>query len=477
MARPSIQQRRQFATAVSALLKLPLQRYPLAALFMSLMMAAGWGVLVWSGKPKWVYGSLALHAYALMFIGMLSAMVWTSVCRPESQTLPRFRTGLATVWGWYLLVFAVLPGAIAHACGVDGLLVASGLCLLLATSIASGSGLRWAALVWLLPLPLGIWPNVAREIWLALTESALSPLLLLAIAAVLMRIVWRRLMRVSDGAPTLSPADLNVADLSSAADQARISQAGGIAIWMQKLQHRFSATAFDSALRALALGRRGSAERAIGMVLLPNTHWRGMALETFVTAAFVGFIAWIFAQRASGPPPINLVASYVGLLTALRFQQLHRATLMLRPSLVDVYLASAPRSQLEFSESVASALTRSLLPSTLFAVTLLAVLSVLYPQEQRWPLILGGTAGAFGSSLAGLGVVLMLLDSERPRLILGMVVLSMLGAIPTSLCVSAALYSKAPLLVAALVLAGAGGFYAYARAQVIRWPIRFDGAT
>ncbi|MGE4073798.1 MAG: hypothetical protein AB7E72_21720 [Lysobacterales bacterium] len=477
MAMPSIRQRRQFASSVSALLKLPLQRYPLAALFMGLMMAAGWGVLAWSGKPKWVYGSLALHAYALMFIGMLSAMVWTSVCRPESQTLPRFRSALAMVWACYLLIFALLPGAIAHACGANGLLVVGGLCLLLSTSMATGSGLRWAALVWLVPLPLGIWPNVAKEIWLALTESPLSPLLLLAVAAILMRIVWRRLMRISDGAPTLSPADLNVADLSSAADQARISQAGGIAIWMQKLQHRFSATAFDGALRALEQGRRGSTDRAIGMVLLPNTHWRGMALETLITAAFVGFIAWIFGQRASGPPPIGLVASYVGLLTALRFQQLHRATLMLRPSLVDVYLASAPRSQLAFSEAVVSALTRSLLPSTLFAVTLLAVLSLLYPQEQRWPLILGGTAGAFGSSLAGLGVVLMLLDSERPRLILGMIVLGMLGAIPTSLCVSAALYSRAPILVAALVLAGAGGFYAYARAQAIRWPIRFDGAT
>lgn len=477
MGATSSQERRHLGAAVVALLKLPLQRYPLAALFMSLMMAAGWGALAWSGRPKMVYGSLVLHGYALMFIGMLSAMVWTSVCRPESQTLPRFRLALATVWAFYLLVFALLPGAIAHACGVNGLLVAGGLCLLLSTSMATGSGLRWAALIWLLPLPLGIWPNVAREIWLALTASALSPLLLMAVAAILIRIIWRRLMRISDGAPTLSPADLNVADLSSAADQARISQAGGIAIWMQKLQHRFSAAAFDNALRALTRGRRGSVERAIGMVLLPNTHWRGMALELLVTAAFVGFIAWVFAQRASGPPPISLVASYVGLLTALRFQQLHRATLMLRPSLVDVYLASAPSSQLEFSEAVASALTRSLLPSTLFAVTLLAVLSVLYPPEQRWALILGGTAGAFGSSLAGLGVVLMLLDSERPRLILGMIVLGVLGAIPTSLCVTAALHSKAGVLVAALVLAATGGFYAYARAQAIRWPIRFDAAT
>jgi hypothetical protein len=477
MAMPSIKERRQFAASVSALLKLPLQRYPLAALFMGLMMAAGWGVLLWSGKPKWVYGSLALHAYALMFIGMLSAMVWTSVCRPESQTLPRFRRALVLVWGLYLLGFAVLPAAIAHACGVDGVLVAAGMCLLMATSMATGSGMRWAALVWLLPLPLGIWPNVAREIWLALTQSALSPLLLVAIAAVLMRMIWRRLMRVSDGAPTLSPADLNVADLSSAADQARISQAGGVAIWIQKLQHRFSALAFDGALRALSLRRRGSAERAIGMVLLPNTHWRGMAMEMLITAAFVGFIAWIFGQRDSGPPPISLVASYVGLLTALRFQQLHRSTLMLRPSLVDVYLASAPNSQLEFTEAVVSALNRALLPATLFALTLLVVVSTLYPPELRWPLILGGAVGAFCSSLAGLGVVLMLLDSERPRLILGMIVLGALGAIPTSLCVAAALHSKAPLLVAALVLAATGGFYAYARAQTIRWPIRFDAAT
>lgn len=475
---PTSNQRRQFANTAQALLRLPLQRYPLAMLFMGLMIGSAWSLLAWFGVPRWVYGALAAHAYALMFVGMFSAMVWASVCRPESQTLPGFRRALATVWGLYLLIFTLLPGAIAHACGAHGVLVSSGLILLLSTSIATGSGLRWAALVWLAPLPLGIWPDLAGEIWLALTRSQLSPLLLVAIAAIILRMVWRRLMRISDGAPTLSPADINVADMSSAADQARIAQAGGIAVWMQKLQHRFSSAAFDSALEALLSRRRGAVKRAMGMVLLPNTHWRGMLIEMSITAVFVGLIAWFFNMRSHGPPPIGMVASYVGLLTALRFQQLHRATLMLRPSLVDVYLASAPSSQVAFSESVASALMRALLPSTGFALTLLVVISLIYPADQRWPLIIGGGIGAYASSLAALGVVLMLFDSPRPRLILGMIVLSFLGAMPTALCVAAALHSSAALLVVALpVLAAAGGFYGYARSQMIRWPITFDAAV
>ena len=132
-------------------------------------------------------------------------------------------------------------------------------------------------------------------------------------------------------------------------------------------------------------------------------------------------------------------------------------------------------SQLLFSQAVIDALYRSILPSMLFAAMLLLLVGIMYPLEQRLPLLAGGLVGALGASMAGLAVVLMLLDSERPRLILGLFVLGFLGAVPTSLCVSAALKSPAAgAVVGALVLVAAGAFLARARRDALRWPVRFD---
>ena len=211
------------------------------------------------------------------------------------------------------------------------------------------------------------------------------------------------------------------------------------------------------------------------MVLMPNAHWRGVALELAFTALALGLLLGMLSLQRGGPPPIGLAASYIGMLTALRYQQLHRGTMMLRASLVDVYFAAAPNSQLEFTRAVAAALRGSLLPSMLFATVLLLLVGMMYPAEQRLPLLAGGLPGALAASLAGLGMVLMLLDSERPRVLLGLLVLSVMGSIPTSLCVSAALRSPtAGAVVGVLVLAGAYGFYLHAKDYATRWPMRFD---
>lgn len=468
-------ERKSFWRAVATLLRLPLQRYPYGMALLALLLIAGWAMPVLLGKPKAVIGSLAVHAYVLTLLGMLSAMVWVSVCRPETQTLPGFKPALAMVWALHGLYLIVLPAAAAYASGWPALLTAGGLALLLATSIASGSGVKWAMFVWFAPMLLGIWPDVAKEIWQALRDSTLAPLLLIGVAAVILRVVWRRLMVISDGAPTLSPADISASDFSAAADSARIRQAGKLALWMQKMQHQLSSRAFDGALAALQAKRAGAAQSTLRMVLMPNAHWRGIALELAFTVLALGLLLALLAFQRGGPPPIGMAASYIGMLTALRFQQLHRATLMLRPSLVDVYFASAPDSQIEFTRAIVASLRGSLLPSMLFAAVLLLLVATMYPADQRPALLAGGIVGAFAASLAGLGMVLMLLDSERPRMLLGLIVLGILGSIPTSLCVAAALQSPAAgSVVGALVVAAAFGFYRQARDYATSWPIRFE---
>jgi hypothetical protein len=471
------EERKRFWRAVTTLLRLPLQRYPLGMALMALLLIGGWALPLLLGKPKAVIGSLAVHAYVLTLLGMLSAMVWVSVCRPESQILPGFKRALAGVWGVHGLYLILLPAAIAHATGMPAVLTGAAMTLLLATSIASGSGLKWAVFVWFAPMLLGIWPEFAKELWLVLLNSTLAPLLFVAVAAVILRAVWRRLMSISDGAPTLSPADINASDFSAAADAARVRQAGKLALWIQSVQHQLSSRAFDGALAALRRGQTDADRRTLRMILMPNAHWRGIALELSFTVIALGLLLSLLGMQRGGPPPIGMAASYIGMLTALRFQQLHRATLMLRPSLVDVYFASAPDSQLSFTRAIVASLHGSLLPSMLFAGVLLLLVSTLYPADQRAALLSGGLVGAFAASLAGLGVVLMLLDSERPRVLLGLMVLAILGSIPTSLCVSAALRSPlAGSVVGILALIAASGFYLRARDYATRWPIRFDAA-
>lgn len=467
--------RKAFWRSVGTMLRLPLQRYPAGMALLALLLIGGWSVPLILGKPKAVIASLAVHAYVLTLFGMLSAMVWVSVCRPETQTLPNFKRSLAAVWLLYGLYLIVLPAAVAHASGLPGLLTLSALSLLLSTAIASGGGVKWAMMIWLAPMLLGIWPEFTKELWRALRDASLAPLLLVGLAALFLRVVWRRLMLVSDGAPTLSPADISPSDLSASADAARIRQAGGLALWMQKMQHQLSSRAFDGALAALQRREPGAEQRTLRMVMMPNAHWRGVGLELLLTAVALSLLLALLGLQRGGPPPSGMAASYIGMITALRFQQLHRSTLMLRPSLVDVYLAAAPPSQLSFTAAIAASLRGSLLTSVLFAALLLGLVSMLYPVDQRLPLLAGGIAGALAASLAGLGVVLMLLDSERPRVFAGLIVLSFFGAICSSICVAAAQRSAtAGIVVAALVLAGAFGFYLRAHAYATRWPLRFD---
>ena len=111
MQRASMVERRSFWRAVGALLRLPLQRFPLGMALLALLLIGGWALPLVLGKPKAVIGSLAVHAYVLTLLGMLSAMVWVSVCRPESQILPGFKRALATVWGLHGLYLILLPAA------------------------------------------------------------------------------------------------------------------------------------------------------------------------------------------------------------------------------------------------------------------------------------------------------------------------------------------------------------------------------
>ncbi len=457
------------------LLALPFKRYPVALVLMVALMLCGWSLMFFIPKDKVVWASIGTHAYALMFVSMLSAMVWSSICRPDSQLLPRFRFWLLVVWAIYFGLLVFLPGLVAGLRGSHGVLVTGGLALIASLGIASGSGAKWAALVWMLPLLLGIWPEVRLAVWYALIDTATAPLALFAASGGILVAIWRRFMLIGDQAPTLSPADINASDLRYGPEAAQAANAGKLTRWFLERQQVASSRAFERILARLARHPQATAERALSIILMPNLHWRGIALEMLFTIVMVGIIGFLIgAQQGSRVLP-EMVATYVGVLTALRFQTLHRATLMLRPSLTDAYLTLAPPSQLEFSAMVTRALRPALISALIFAGTMLTVILPLVPPASRLPLFAGGMSGAVAASLLGLGVVLMQLDAEKPRMLAGMIVLGFGGSVLGSICGAA--FSKSiaggAAVAVALVLFMLG-FVATGEAYARRWPIRFD---
>lgn len=105
--------RRALSRGTLALLRLPPQRYLFGCCLLGLLWLAGWSLPLLSGKPKLAIIGIVAHGYVLMFVGLLSAMVWVSVCRPETQIVPGFKRALAMVWLLYGLFGVLLP---AHPC-------------------------------------------------------------------------------------------------------------------------------------------------------------------------------------------------------------------------------------------------------------------------------------------------------------------------------------------------------------------------
>ncbi len=461
------------------LLWLPFKRFPIGLPLLCLLLVAGWSIPFFVAKKGAWLAAAGVHAYALMFISMLSSMVWSSICRPETQLLPRFRGYFRSVIGLYFLVLTLVPMLVLLAFGRYGMLIGGGLALITSLGMATGSGAKWASLVWMLPLLLGIWPDVRTAIGYALIDTQTAPLLLFALAAVIVYATWKRYTRVGDQAPTLSPADINTSDMRYGPEAVQAANAGKLTRWFTNQQQAASANAFEKLLAKLKRKPAATTRRALSMILLPNLHWRGVLIESAFTVITVGAVGWLIGSQktSSGAAgiPTGLVATYVGILTALRFQALHRATLMLRPSLTDVYFAMAPRSQLSFSAAVAEALRPALIGAWIFAATMLTALMPFIAPSARLPMFVGGMFGAVAASLYGLGIVLMLLDAEKPRMMTGMVVLGLGGSVLASLTGTAFNASWAGGIgVGSVLILLMLGFVAHGDAQARRYPVRFD---
>lgn len=455
-------------------LVLPWQRFPLGMALLVLLVLAGWVAAIHVGGARALGAALVVHGYMLLFIAMMSGMVWASVVRPETQLLPGFRSVLGQLWLIHLIVLVGLPSAFAASQGLPAAAVLAGLLLVFAVSLATGSGAKWAGLVWLTPLLAVVWPELGKLALKSLREGLLLPALIALFSLCILWLVWRRLLAVHDAAPTLSPADLSMTDPRYGPEALQAAQAGPLARWIIARQEALTARVFDRVLRHLAGGRPAADDRALGLVLMPNLHLAGVLVEVLLIALVVVPLIWYFGHRQV-PFPAPAIAAYIGLIASLRFQQLHRATLLMRPSLADLYLAMAPGRPAEFTAAVARALRPAIAGAVAMALALALVSAALLPAADRLAWAVGVGIGALAAATFGYGLLLMLLDARRPRLVIGVLLLSFFGSQLTAACAAAFLHSwHGGLLVAVFCLSLTLGFAGRALRQASALPLVFD---
>jgi hypothetical protein len=91
--------------------------------------------------------------------------------------------------------------------------------------------------------------------------------------------------------------------------------------------------------------------------------------------------------------------------------------------------------------------------------------------------LIGATAGGLVAALMGLGLAVHLLDSAKPRMIAGLVLLGLLGSLPAAMIVPTMVASwPAGAVLAAFWLTLAAAFLADAERTALRHGLPFDPA-
>lgn len=402
------------------------RRMPVLVVLAAALWLGGMGLLVWSAHDD---RSLAGVGALLILLGgwfwhIGQGQVLRGVCRPESFLLPNFRRRLteaaaldAALWVW-------LPMALGTICGAPYVVLAgSGLLLVAAIGLASGTGRRASLLIWLVFVAAGWMPHLAEQIAQAALLSPLTPLLLLLAAVLIFTLVLRPMLRIDDEETATSPLESTGLGRMQAPGQEGAPPRGFLG---KHLNGWFDGMAQRAMERALAsYRRRPDANRRMALIrslLLPHDNPPAIALRLLLVAAMVTVYFFVIQHR----PHYNaaVIGAYAVLLSLSRFPQLGRGMLRMRPNLADLYLTLAPETRGVYQKTLVDALL-ILVPVTALsalAYTALGIVLVHATEPVRMlstAAIVGvagslvalavhlvGPEGAFGRGLVNIVVVL-----------------------------------------------------------------------
>ena len=433
---------------------------------------------------QWLRGEEALAAVAAMLFGVATWMWHTGqgyhlrgLCVPESFLLPHFRRRLLEYGAIDVAMWVLLPLLIAVIGDAPHLpLLACALLIVAGVGLLMGSNPRTGAYIWPFLILLGWMPSFLSAFLKEALRSPLTPWLLLALVALLLRLSIAPLLRIEDRETAASPLE------STSLGRMQTRSAPGEPRRMGRFGKRINALyeqlAERGLQRALAAYEHSPSFRRrmilVRRLLLPNDNPEAIVLRIVLVAVIVCFYFVAVMHRQHFNPMV--VGAYAIMLSVSRFPQLNIGMLRMRPNMADLYLTLAPETRAEYQQTISDALL-ILVPISLLTALVYTVLgAVLMHAPDPWHMLFVAAIVSLAASLAALALHLIGPEGGTGRSIVNFVV--MLGTMAVYWggywLVDTAGYLLGGGLLALVSLGFGGGVWLAAQREYVSRAPRFD---
>jgi hypothetical protein len=388
-----------------------------------------WAAALYLGL-QWMHGQQRIGALAAILFCTASwiwhvaqGVILRELCVPESFLLPHFRRRLlesgfidAAFWMLLPLLLAALMGLPHLALGACAMLLMASLGLIM------GCNPRMSLFIWPAFIVLGWAPALVAQLINAAVASPFTPLLILSVTALLLRLSIAPLLRIEDREIGQSPMQ------STGLDRGQVRSAPGEPTRMGGLTKRINALYDKASQRAMqraldAYKQHPDFTRRMVLVrrlLLPHDNPEAIVIRIALVAVFVCFYVFAVMHRQHFQPTI--IGAYAVMLSVSRFPQLSLGLARMRPNMADLYLTLAPQTRAEYQKTVADALLVLIPISMLTALVYTSLGIVLVHAADPWHMLFVAAIVSASASLAALALHLIGPEGKTGRTIANFVV-------------------------------------------------------
>jgi hypothetical protein len=398
-------------------------------------------VLVVAANALWlasfVCGVIALHGDANMLMlctTMFGMGTWfwhigqgfslRSLCIPESFLLPEFRRRLLQYGAVDVIQWVVLPIVLAAFLQLPHLPLIAGLIVLIAAvGLMMGCNRRAAMFIWPVFVIFGWKPQLLTTALNIAVSSPFTPWLLLALAALIVKLSIGPMLKVTDREVDTSP--LESTSLGRFQSRTMPGEQRRVGAFGKRVLALYDKAAQRAMSRALERYRKNPnmAHRMVLVrrLLLPNDNPEAIALRIALVAIFVSFYMFIVMHRQHFDAVV--VGAYAIMLSISRFPALNAGLTRMRPNMADLYLTLAPETRTEYQRTISDALIILVPISVLTALAYTTLGIVITHAADPWRMLFVATIVATSSSFAALAVHLIGPEGSTGRTIVGFVTL------------------------------------------------------
>jgi hypothetical protein len=390
-----------------------------------LWLAALYFAVQWlRGEPRVALLTAWLFATASWVWHIGQGFMFRSICIPESFLLPGFRRRLLEYGGIDIAIWVLLPLLLVFTLELPHeLLIASGLLLVPACGLLMGANPRASMFIWPAFIVLGWMPGFLVEFLDDALHSPLTPVLILALVALLLRFSIAPLLRIEDRETDTSPLEstgLNRNTLRQAPGE--IQRLGVLSKRLNALYDRIAQRAMHRALAAYRC-HPDFAHRMVLVrrLLLPHDNPEAIALRIVLVAVIVCFYFFAMLHRQHFEPAV--IGAYAIMLSISRFPQLNIGMIRMRPNMADLYLTLAPETRAEYQKTIADALLVLVPISMLTALTYTSLGALLAHSADPWRMLFVALIVSAAASLAALSLHLIGPEGTTGRTIANLLIL------------------------------------------------------